>query len=68
VTQPFLPQTFHVEGLRLDKPRFLNKSTVGFIIFNVFIYLVLAVQVITIEITDYKTKVGTHPYFQITCL
>ncbi|KAK3749143.1 hypothetical protein QZH41_009823 [Actinostola sp. cb2023] len=59
----FWAETFHVEGLRLDKPRFLNKSSIGFIIFNVFLYLVLAVQVITIEVTDYQTKVYLHNIF-----
>jgi len=49
-----------VEGLRLDKPRFLNKSSIGFIVFNVFIYLVLTIQVITIEVTDSNTKVDNH--------
>ncbi|XP_031551862.1 uncharacterized protein LOC116289124 [Actinia tenebrosa] len=59
----FWAETFHVEGLQLDKPRFLSKSNIGFIIFNAFIYLLLAVQVITIEVTDYNTKVYLHNIF-----
>ncbi|EDO36525.1 predicted protein [Nematostella vectensis] len=52
----FWAETFHVAGLRFDKPRFLNKSHKGFIMINSFIYVVLLVQVITIETTDLKTQ------------
>ncbi|XP_027056540.1 uncharacterized protein LOC113683492 isoform X2 [Pocillopora damicornis] len=50
-------QTFHVVGLRLDKPRFLSKSSLAFIAFNVFLFLVFLAQFITIEITDEQGKV-----------
>ncbi|XP_078379127.1 uncharacterized protein LOC144662230 [Oculina patagonica] len=53
----FWAETFHVAGLRLDRPRFLSKSTVAFILFNVFIYMVFAAQFITTEVTDKHTKV-----------
>ena len=53
-----LLQTFHVAGLRLDRPCFLSKSTLGFIIFNVFMYVVFVVHLITTEVTDEHTKVG----------
>lgn len=53
-----LLQTFHVAGLRLDRPRFLNKSSVGFIIFNVFMYVIFLIHLITTELTDKQTKVS----------
>ena len=54
----FLLQTFHVAGLRLDRPCFLNKSTLACIAFNIFIYVVFVAHLITTEVTDEKTKVG----------
>ncbi|PFX27282.1 hypothetical protein AWC38_SpisGene8042 [Stylophora pistillata] len=53
----FWAETFHVVGLRLDKPRFLSKSSLAFITFNVFLFLVFLAQFITIEITDEQRKV-----------
>nr|XP_058969333.1 uncharacterized protein LOC131795744 [Pocillopora verrucosa] len=53
----FWAETFHVVGLRLDKPRFLSKSSLAFIVFNVFLFLVFLAQFITIEITDEQRKV-----------
>ena len=50
-------QTFHVVGLKLDRPCFLSKSTIAFILFNVFMYIVFLVQFITTEVTDEHTKV-----------
>lgn len=44
-------------GLKLDRPRFLSKSTIAFILFNVFMYIVFLVQFITAEVTDEDTKV-----------
>lgn len=44
-------------GLKLDRPRFLSKSTIAFILFNVFMYIVFLVQFITTEVTDEHTKV-----------
>ena len=51
-------QTFHVVGLKLDRPCFLSKSTIAFILFNVFMYIVFLVQFITTEVTDEHTKVS----------
>lgn len=53
----FWAETFHVVGLRLDRPCFLSKSTLGFIIFNAFMYLVFVIHLITTEVTDAQTKV-----------
>ncbi|XP_068723698.1 uncharacterized protein [Montipora capricornis] len=53
----FWAETFHVAGLRLDRPCFLNKSTLACIAFNIFIYVVFVAHLITTEVTDEKTKV-----------
>lgn len=52
----FWAETFHVVGLKLDRPCFLSKSTIAFILFNVFMYIVFLVQFITTEVTDEHTK------------
>ncbi|KAJ7377410.1 hypothetical protein OS493_029309 [Desmophyllum pertusum] len=52
----FWAETFHVVGLRLDRPRFLSKSTVAFILFNTFMYVVFAAQFISTEVTEAHTK------------
>lgn len=54
----FLIQTFHVAGLQLDKPCFLSKSTLGCVVFNVLMYVIFVVHLITTEVTDDKTKVS----------
>ncbi|XP_029205294.1 uncharacterized protein LOC114969155 [Acropora millepora] len=59
----FWAETFHVSGLRLDRPCFLNKSTLGCIIFNVFTYTVFVAFLITTEVTDGKTKVHLSNIF-----
>ncbi|KAM7441358.1 hypothetical protein ABFA07_009539 [Porites harrisoni] len=59
----FWAETFHVAGLRLDRPRFLNKSSVGFIIFNVFMYVIFLIHLITTELTDKQTKVYLYNSF-----
>lgn len=53
----FWAETFHVAGLQLDKPCFLSKSTLGCVVFNVLMYVIFVVHLITTEVTDDKTKV-----------
>ncbi|XP_077986352.1 uncharacterized protein LOC144440817 [Glandiceps talaboti] len=49
----FWAEAFHLEK-DSDKPGFLSKSFVAFIVFNVFIYLLLTVQFIAVHFSDRK--------------
>lgn len=52
----FWAETFHVAGLKLDRPRFLTKSSVAFIVMNFVIYGMLLSQYIGNHLLNHNLK------------
>lgn len=48
----FWAEVFHVRDLCLDNPRFLTKSFLGFITFNVITYSLLLTELLLLQFTD----------------
>lgn len=46
----FWAEVFHMRDLRLDKPRFLSKSFLGFIAFNVITYSLLCAELVLLQL------------------
>jgi len=53
----FWAETFHVSGLKLDRPRFLTKSFVAFVIMNFMVYGMLVMQYVGNHLLNEKLKV-----------
>lgn len=49
----FWAEIFHLTNIRWDKPRFLSKSFIGFITFNVLTYSLLIVELILSQFADH---------------
>lgn len=48
----FWAEIFHLPNIRWDKPRFLSKSILGFIAFNVITYSLLITELVLSQFTD----------------
>ncbi|XP_063423927.1 uncharacterized protein LOC134707810 [Mytilus trossulus] len=48
----FWAEAFHLEGIDCDKPRFLSKSIIGFVVINVVISGLLITQLVATDIED----------------
>ncbi|XP_059055691.1 uncharacterized protein LOC131849602 [Achroia grisella] len=48
----FWAEVFHLRDIRWERPRFLSKSFLAFVTFNVIIYSLLAAEVLTTNIAD----------------
>lgn len=46
------PQVFHLRDIRWERPRFLSKSFLAFVAFNVISYSLLAAEVLTTNVAD----------------
>ncbi|CAG0917605.1 unnamed protein product [Notodromas monacha] len=47
----FWAEVFHLPGMRCERPRFLGKSTMGFLAFNGITYTLLLVEVVVLHMT-----------------
>lgn len=45
-------QVFHLRDIRWERPRFLSKSFLAFVTFNVISYSLLAAEVLTTNVAD----------------
>lgn len=45
-------QAFHLGDIKFDKPRFLSKSIIGFLIFNFLMYALLFIQLVSTDVID----------------
>ncbi|XP_052744168.1 uncharacterized protein LOC112050265 [Bicyclus anynana] len=52
----FWAEVFHLRDIRWERQRFLSKSFVAFVTFNVFSYSLLAAEVLTINVADTSPK------------
>merc|ERR1719471_2703047 len=50
----FWAEVFHLREIRWDRPRFLSKSFLGFLAFNVISYSLLVAQMCVVWFTDYE--------------
>lgn len=46
-------QVFHLRDLRHDKPRFLSKSFLGFLAFNIITYSLLLAELVLTQFAGY---------------
>lgn len=49
----FWAEVFHLREVRWDRPRFLSKSFLGFLMFNVITYTLMVAQMVMVWATDY---------------
>jgi hypothetical protein len=49
-------QIFHLQGLRCERPRFLGKSTLGFLAFNCITYSLLVLEIVLLAVTTDEEK------------
>lgn len=47
-----LLQAFHLGDIKFDKPRFLGKSIIGFLVFNFLMYSLLFIQLVATDVID----------------
>lgn len=45
-------QAFHLGDIKFDKPRFLGKSIIGFLVFNFLMYSLLFIQLVATDVID----------------
>jgi len=71
----FWAETFHVSGLKLDRPRFLTKSYVAFASMNIMVYGMLLTQYIGSHLLNNNLKVklnevvnGSFAVLMLVCL
>ncbi|XP_076347586.1 uncharacterized protein LOC143245293 isoform X1 [Tachypleus tridentatus] len=50
----FWAEIFHLRDLRLDKPRFLNKSFLGFLAFNIITYSLLLAELVLLQLDTHN--------------
>lgn len=48
----FWAEVFHVRDLRFDRPRFLNKSFLGFVAFNIISYSLLLAELVLLQFSN----------------
>ncbi|XP_048777563.2 uncharacterized protein LOC125681478 isoform X2 [Ostrea edulis] len=48
----FWAEAFHLGDIKFDKPRFLSKSIIGFLIFNFLMYALLFIQLVSTDVID----------------
>ncbi|XP_037297374.1 uncharacterized protein LOC115452577 isoform X4 [Manduca sexta] len=58
----FWAEVFHLRDIRWERPRFLSKSFLAFVTFNVISYSLLAAEVLTTTIAD--TSPDTKSFYQ----
>ncbi|KAG1696111.1 hypothetical protein GQR58_006378 [Nymphon striatum] len=56
----FWAEVFHIKDLRLDKPRFLSKSFLGFLAFNVITYSLLLSEFVLVQFYDHSNHDHSH--------
>lgn len=56
------PQVFHLRDIRWERPRFLSKSFLAFVTFNLISFSLLAAEVLTTNVpgTTIKQKVSSE--------
>lgn len=48
----FWAEAFHLGDIKFDKPRFLGKSIIGFLVFNFLMYSLLFIQLVATDVID----------------
>ena len=58
----FWAEIFHLRQIRWDRPRFLSKSFLGFVTFNVISYTLLIVELVLVWVEHEDREFWTHVF------